>query len=93
MINSAAHADAGAKHLLDSASQLARAAPVAHDPRNLDHLVQFQVATVLDVLLLQAYKGTNQLPLSKDLSSNCVHKNAFRFFPSTVRTHLQYAPQ
>lgn len=54
VIDSAADADTSAQDLLDSAGQLARAAAVAHNPRNFDHLVQLQVATVLDVLLLQA---------------------------------------
>ena len=54
VVNGAANADAGAQDLLDGASQLARTAAVTHDARNLNHLVQLQVAAVLDVLLLQA---------------------------------------
>ena len=54
VVDGAANADAGAQDLLDGAGQLARAAAVAHDTSDLDHLVQLQVAAVLDVLLLQA---------------------------------------
>jgi hypothetical protein len=54
VVDGAANANACAQDLLDSAGQLACAAAVAHDASDLDHLVQLQVATVLDVLLLQA---------------------------------------
>ncbi len=54
VVDGAADADAGAQDFLDCACQLARAAAVAHDARDLDHLVQLQVAAVLDVLLLHA---------------------------------------
>lgn len=54
MVHSAADADASAQNLLDCAGQLACAATVAHDAGNLDDLIQFQVAAMLDILFLQA---------------------------------------
>ena len=47
-------ADAGAQDLLDGAAERPGAGAVPHDACNLHHVIQRQVAVVLDVLLLHA---------------------------------------
>lgn len=54
LVDSAANALAGTKDLLDGAGEVATERLEAHGPRNLDDLIQRDIATVLNVLDLLA---------------------------------------